>query len=266
MSPITLYPGTALVTGALTDVGRAVALAFAAEGCPSIFLIDTSDDELALAALAKQITQTSSATNCGYAALRVAGDDSFHSAVAKSVQGLGRIDYAVNVLDETLPPKTILETEPSDFDIYLEKTMNPTFFFQQAQIRQMQEQKPIATVKSRPATHSIVNVSSVLGLATSTKSSAVAAGQHGVVGFTRSGAVDCAHLGIRINSVCPGAMENLVVRDAQTAELELAKSPAGRLCRVDEVVDAVLFLSSGRASGINGHCLPVDGAWMLRHV
>jgi len=121
-------------------------------------------------------------------------------------------------------------------------------------------------MQQKPSSGSIVNVASVLGLATTGRTSLEASGQHGVVGFSRAAALDCAALGIRVNCVCPGSLESLQKNDPLLADSELTKIPTGRLCQVSEVVGPVLFLLSRNASGITGHCLPVDGGWMLRHV
>lgn len=132
------------------------------------------------------------------------------------------------------------------------------FFLQQYQIKAM--------LKYPGQDRSIVNVVSVLGLATTGLSSLEATGHHGVLGFTRSGALDCATLGIRVNGVCPGPLETLEAKDPARAAVEIKKLPFGRLTRVADVVGPVVFLSSSAAAGINGHCLPVDGGWMLRHI
>lgn len=113
---------------------------------------------------------------------------------------------------------------------------------------------------------SIVNVSSVLGLATTQESLAESAGQHGVVGLTRSCALDYASKGVRVNCVCPGAREDMLSNDPSRVEDELEKVPIKKLCKIQEVVDPILFLSSPRASGISGHALTIDGAWMLHHI
>lgn len=121
-------------------------------------------------------------------------------------------------------------------------------------------------MKKAPSAGSIVNVSSVLGLATTSTAFLEATGQHSVIGFTRSAALDCASLGIRVNGVCPGPLETLVADFPTIADSEVKKMPSGKLCKVDDVVGPIMFLSSDSASGISGHCLPVDGGWMLRHV
>lgn len=116
------------------------------------------------------------------------------------------------------------------------------------------------------STISIVNVSSVLGLATTPLAVTESALQHGVVALTRSCALDYARQGIRLNCVCPGAREDLLQGKTSLSKQEETKTPTGTLCKIQDIVDAVMFLASSKSNGISGHALPVDGAWMLHHI
>ena len=112
----------------------------------------------------------------------------------------------------------------------------------------------------------IVNSSSVVGLIGSPVSAAYISSKHGVVGLTRSAALDYANKGVRVNAVCPGVIRTGIVeaflRELPTAEAQLAtQSPMGRMGRPEEVAAAVIWLCSDEASFVTGQTLAIDGGW-----
>jgi NAD(P)-dependent dehydrogenase (short-subunit alcohol dehydrogenase family) len=111
---------------------------------------------------------------------------------------------------------------------------------------------------------SIINVASVAGLIGVRGNSIYAASKHGVVGLTKSVALEYAKLGIRVNAICPGFTETPMVSDLVDAVPEMGPrvqnaSPMRRLGRVEEIADAVLYLAGDTSSFVNGICLPLDG-------
>jgi NAD(P)-dependent dehydrogenase (short-subunit alcohol dehydrogenase family) len=113
----------------------------------------------------------------------------------------------------------------------------------------------------------IVNNASVAGLRGFSGMPAYVASKHGVIGLTKSAALECAQLNIRINAVCPGAirtpMLDRYMKESREAEKELIKQePIGRLGEPEEIANAALWLCSDAASFITGQAIPVDGGWL----
>jgi NAD(P)-dependent dehydrogenase (short-subunit alcohol dehydrogenase family) len=109
----------------------------------------------------------------------------------------------------------------------------------------------------------IVNTSSAAGLVGAPSAASYAASKHGVIGLTRSAALDYIRQGVRINAICPGAtrtaMLSALMSDPKVAHQIRAAQPIGRLAEPHEIADAVLFLSSEEASFVVGHAMVVDG-------
>jgi NAD(P)-dependent dehydrogenase (short-subunit alcohol dehydrogenase family) len=115
----------------------------------------------------------------------------------------------------------------------------------------------------------IVNTASVAGLVGAGAFSAYVASKHGVVGLTRSAAIEYAKAGVRVNAVCPGVIDTPMLDRLETErpalrEALLAMKPMGRLGRPDEVAAAVVWLCSEAASFVTGHALAVDGGYVAQ--
>lgn len=113
----------------------------------------------------------------------------------------------------------------------------------------------------------IVNLSSVAGLVGIERMSTYVASKHGVVGLTKSAALEYAEKGIRINAVCPGSVQEPVV-DGEHVSTDIVEDdgrhPMRRWGTGEEVAEAVLWLASDRSSFVTGHALSVDGGWSTR--
>ncbi|HEY6595083.1 MAG TPA: glucose 1-dehydrogenase [Asanoa sp.] len=244
----------ALVTGAGSGMGLATAQAFADAGA-AVVLADINHDAVHAAA--------GDLNAAGHQALAVACDVSSEDEVAAMVDSavatFGRLDMAFNNAGVQAPP-TDAADEPADtFDRVNAINLRGVWACMKHELRQMRDQ----------GSGAIVNCSSLGGLVGLPGRAAYHASKHGVIGLTRSAALEYAPRGIRINAICPGTIETPMVTEMiAKGELSVpdavANQPIGRLGRPDEIAAAVLWLSSSAASLVVGVALPVDGGYTAR--
>jgi len=239
---------TAFITGAGAGIGRATALAFARAGA-NLILGDLNED-----ALTETQTLAESLGALTVAKItNVANEPEVAALLAAGLEVFPRLDHAFNNAGIT----TYVETwDLSEIEKVMAVNFNGVVYGMKHQIGQFQAQ-------GTPGT--IVNTASIAGLS-GAGTAEYCASKHAVIGLTRSAGVRNAPLGIRINAVCPGVIETsmtapLLANDA-IRPMILQMCPIGRVGRPEEIADAVLFLSSPRASFIIGHALPVDGGYM----
>jgi NAD(P)-dependent dehydrogenase (short-subunit alcohol dehydrogenase family) len=244
----------ALVTGAGSGMGRDTAHAFAAAGA-AVVLADINEDGLRVA--------TDELTTAGHQALGVTCDVSDEAQVAalveRTVDTFGRLDVAFNNAGIMIPPSDAADEPVANFDRVTAINLRGVWTCMKHELNQMRTQ----------GSGAIVNCSSLGGLVGLPGRAAYHASKHGVIGLTKSAALQYAPRGMRINAVCPGTIETPMVTDMiASGELELpeavANQPIGRLGRGDEIAAAVLWLCSPRASFVLGVALPVDGGYTAR--
>ena len=244
----------ALVTGGSSGMGLATAQAFAEAGA-AVVLADVN--EAALNAAAEALT------TAGHDALGVVCDvsqeDQVDAMVNQAVTTFGRLDMAFNNAGIQAPPTDAADERAETFDRVNGINLRGVWACMKHELRQMRAQ----------GSGAIVNCSSLGGLVGLPGRAAYHASKHGVIGLTRSAALEYAPRGIRINAVCPGTIETPMVTDMiAKGELSVpdavANQPIGRLGRADEIAAAVLWLSSPGASLIVGVALPVDGGYTAR--
>ena len=245
----------ALVTGAASGLGLATAKAFAESGA-SVALADWN--EHAVRSAADELTAQ------GHRALAihcdVADDAQVESMVEQTVATFGRLDAAYNnagvqnILAETA------DTTREDFDRVMGINLRGEWSCMKFELQQMRKQR----------SGSIVNCSSLGGLVGGAERGIYHAAKHGVLGFTKSAALEYAARGIRINAVCPGLIwtpmaDQMVAAGQGEALKAMEKSiPMGRVGRPEEVADAVLWLCSDAASYVTGQSISVDGGYIMR--
>ncbi|KOT78377.1 oxidoreductase [Streptomyces rimosus subsp. pseudoverticillatus] len=252
MNPAYDFTGqVAFVTGASSGMGLATAHAFAEAGA-AVGLADI--DEGAVCAAAQELT------DAGHRALAlvcdVSDEDQVASAVDRTVETFGRLDMAYNNAGIMPPPTDAADESAAQFDRVQAVNLRGTWAAMKHELRHMRDQ----------GSGAIVNCSSLGGLVGNPGRAAYHATKHGVLGLTKSAALEYGSRGVRINAVCPGTIATPMV-EAMAAQGELdteqaeAAQAIDRLGTAEEIAQAVLWLCSPGSSYVTGVALPVDGGY-----
>jgi NAD(P)-dependent dehydrogenase (short-subunit alcohol dehydrogenase family) len=243
----------ALVTGAGAGMGLATAQAFAAEGA-AIVLADINEDAVQEAAARLAAAgRKALAVTCD-----VADEEQVKAMVDRIVAVFGRLDAAFNNAGIQSAATDIADTTPEEFDRINDVNLRGVWSCMKHELAQMRRQ----------GSGTIVNNSSIGGLIGLPGRSLYHGAKHGVLGLTKSAAMEYAARGIRINAICPGVIETPMVESMLEKEpgsmAEILKlQPIGRLGRAQEIADAVLWLCSPGSSFVIGHALVVDGGFTI---
>jgi NAD(P)-dependent dehydrogenase (short-subunit alcohol dehydrogenase family) len=250
---------TAIITGASSGLGRAIARRFAAEGCAvTIADLDITPREGGTPTAEVIAADSGSAQ---YALCDVSDWDSVQALVAEHVVRHGRLDIMVNnAMTTRFLPKPLLDTSEEQWRAVLDVNLTGVFFGCKAAVGQMIGQDVIGEVRGR-----IINLSSQLGIRAAPGNCAYGVSKAGVDYLTRSVARDYAECQIMVNAIAPGKM--LTGKTGHPIAPEViafseSRTPWPRLGRPDDIAGAALFLASDDASFIQGETLAVDGGWL----
>jgi NAD(P)-dependent dehydrogenase (short-subunit alcohol dehydrogenase family) len=237
-----------LITGALTGIGRATALAFANEGA-RVVVSGRRDD--AGHALVSELRAAGAEAEFIRADVRREID--VQNLVDKTVARFGRLDVAVNNAGTEGTPGPVTEQTAESYAATFDTNVLGVLLSLKHELRVMQAQ----------GAGSIVNLSSTMGHRGARGASLYTASKHAVEGLTRSAALEAASFGVRVNAVAPGPIDTAMLdRFTGSADRKaglVAGVPLKRTGRPEEIADAILFLASGRASFVTGQIIDANG-------
>jgi NAD(P)-dependent dehydrogenase (short-subunit alcohol dehydrogenase family) len=237
-----------LITGALTGIGRATALAFAHEGA-DVMVSGRRDD--AGEALVSELRGLGAEAEFIRADVRHEGD--VQNLVDKTVARFGRLDIAVNNAGTEGRPGPVTEQSADSYAATFDTNVLGVLLSMKHELRVMQAQ----------GFGSIVNLSSTMGQRGAPGASLYTASKHAVEGLTKSAALEGAAFGVRVNAVAPGPIETAMLdRFTGSADRKagmVAGIPLQRAGQPREIADAIVFVASARASFITGQIINVNG-------
>ena len=244
---------TVLVTGALTGIGRATAIAFAKEGAKLVVSGRHEDKGQELAAELRGL-----GTEAEFIKADVRHEEEVKNLVEKTVKRFGRLDIAVNNAGTEGKPGPITEQTAESYAATFDTNVLGVLLSLKHEMRVMQAQKA----------GSIINVSSTLGHRSVSGASLYAASKHAVEGLTQTAALEGASFGVRVNSVSPGPTDTgMLTRFTGSPEKKAALVsgvPLNRMGTPEELAEAILFIASPKATFITGTSLLVDGGKSAR--
>ncbi|MBC9877992.1 glucose 1-dehydrogenase [Bradyrhizobium sp. INPA01-394B] len=237
-----------LITGGLTGIGRATALAFAREGA---MVSVTGRRAEAGAELVRELRALGAEAE--FIGADVRNENDVRAMVDNTVARFGRLDVAVNNAGTEGVPGPLTEQTPETYAATFDTNVLGVLLCLKHELRVMEAQ----------GFGSIVNVSSTMGSRGAPNASLYVASKHAVEGLTKSGALEAAIFGVRVNAIAPGPVDTAML-DRFTGSSErkaglIAGIPLRRAGKPEELADSILFLASDKASFITGQIISVNG-------
>jgi NAD(P)-dependent dehydrogenase (short-subunit alcohol dehydrogenase family) len=238
---------TALVTGAGSGIGRAIALAFANEAADVVVADIDENGGKETVRLLDQSGVRASFLRCD-----VSKGDEVKGMVERTVKEFGRLDYACNNAGiHNALPGALADVEQEMWDRIIAVNLTGVFLCMKYEIPQMVKQGGGV----------IVNIASLAGLLAEPGSPAYTASKHGVMGLTKAAALDCIRDGVRINAICPAVTDTPMLASAPEEVKEYLKNlhPIGRFGRPEEIAAAAMWLCSDLSAFVTGTGVVLDG-------
>ena len=237
-----------LITGALTGIGRATALAFANEGARVVISGRGDEGGNSLVDELRKLGPEAEFVPCD-----VRHEEEMANLINTTVARFGRLDVAVNNAGTVGKPGTVTEQSLESYAATFDTNVLGTLLGMKHELRIMLAQ----------GSGTIINLSSTLGHTGGAGASVYAASKHAVEGLTKSAALEAAGLGVRVNAVAPGPIETGLLAtftgsDERKASL-IAGVPLKRAGKPEEVAETIMFLASDRAPFITGATIAIDG-------
>lgn len=245
---------TALITGALTGIGRATAFAFAAEG----YQLVISGRNLALGAkLEAELREKG--VKAHFVRADVTNEEQVQALVAQTLTFFGRLDVAVNNAGTEGELGPITEQSVANYYSTFDTNVLGVLLSLKYELLAMQAQ----------GSGAIINLSSIAGIVGMAGASVYVASKHAVEGLTKSAALEVAAMGIRVNAVAPGPIQTPMLDrftggNADAKAGMLAMLPAKRSGTPEEIAQTILFLASDKAKFITGQSLAIDGGYLAQ--
>jgi NAD(P)-dependent dehydrogenase (short-subunit alcohol dehydrogenase family) len=247
-----LHNKVALITGGTTGIGRDTAILFAKNGANVVVSgrRETEGNET--------ISLVRAAGGDGlFVKSDVSKSADVQSLIQKTIEKFGRLDIAFNNAGIEGNWKPTIEQSEEDWDSVIDINLKGTWLCLKFEIQQMLNQD---------SGGAIVNMSSVAGLMGSAGAGIYIASKHGVIGLTRTVALEYAAKGIRVNAVCPAVIETAMAErifgHPEVNKRVLAMHPLGRFGKPAEIAEAVLWLCSAKSSFMTGHYIVLDGGML----
>ena len=242
----------ALVTGGSFGIGKATAVAFAKRGAKVVVADWMEDKENETIKLVKGTGSDGVFVRCD-----VSSSTEVRNMIEKAIARFGRLDYAFNNAGIEGASANTHECTEDNWDKTIGVNLKGIWLCMKNEIPYM----------LKLGTGAIVNCASVAGLIGFPGLPAYVVSKHGVVGLTKTAALEYAKQGIRVNAVCPGVIHTAMIdritgKDKEVEKQYTAMEPIGRMGNPEEVAEAVVWLCSDAASFVTGIALPVDGGWI----
>ena len=239
----------ALVTGGASGIGRATALAFAKKGA-KVSVVDWKEND-EMVDLIKELGSEAIFIKCD-----VSKTDDVKAMVAQTIAAFGRLDYAFNNAGIEGASAPTQDCSEENWDKTIGVNLKGVWLCMKYEIPEILKQGKGA----------IVNCASVAGLVGFAGLPAYVASKHGIVGLTKTTALECATQGIRVNVVCPGVIQTPMIdrltgKTKEGIERFKGFEPIGRFGLPEEIANAVVWMCSDEASFVTGHVMAVDGGF-----
>jgi NAD(P)-dependent dehydrogenase (short-subunit alcohol dehydrogenase family) len=242
----------AIVTGGSSGIGKATALAFAKKGA-KVVRVDWKENTETIDLIKK------SGGEVLFIKCDVSKSPDVKAMVEKTLLTFGRIDYAFNNAGIEGVSAPVQDCSEENWDRTIGVNLKGVWLCMKHEIPEMIKQGKGV----------IINCSSVAGLVGFSGLPAYVASKHGVIGLTKTSALECAKLGIRVNAVCPGVIQTPMIdrltgNDKEAIEQFTNLEPVGRFGQAEEIANAVLWMCSDEASFVTGHAMVVDGGFVAQ--